>query len=99
MDPIPAYNIPSEGQTSMSEVWVHPIRRSSTLVGRSLADTDVYICQTCFIKSPDAELPKAYKDCTTIRELNKRVEQLTGVRPKVELNISDDEAERGSREP
>jgi hypothetical protein len=54
----------------------------------------------CFIRSPDTGLPKAYKDCTTIKELNNRVEQLTGVRPKVELNKYDDEAERGvSGEP
>jgi hypothetical protein len=67
---------------------------------RSLSDTDVYICQTCFLRSPDVGLPEAYRDCTTIKELNKRVEQLTGVRPKVEVNKSDDEAERGvSGEP
>jgi hypothetical protein len=67
---------------------------------RSQSDTDVYFCHTCFIRSPDGGLPKAYKDCTTTLELNNRFKRFTGVRPKVDLKKNDDETERGiTREP
>lgn len=45
-------------------------------------DRELYLCPKCFLKSPNGRLPKAYEDCTTLRELNKRCQKLEGVRPK-----------------
>jgi hypothetical protein len=43
---------------------------------------DLYQCHTCFTRDGNGGLPEAYKDCTTLTELNTRFEQLNGVRPK-----------------
>lgn len=52
-------------------------------------DLEVYYCHGCFIRSPDAGLPKAFKDCTTLRELNERFSQLGGVKPSGDLGSFD----------
>lgn len=56
------------------------------------ADLEVYYCHNCFMRRPDAGLPKAFKDCTTLRELNARFTQLGGVRPSRDPGSFDVEA-------
>lgn len=61
---------------------------------RSVSNTDMYNCHRCFMKSEDGGLPEAYKDCTSLRELSNRFQQLEGVRPKYEPHKSDIEVEQ-----
>lgn len=59
---------------------------------RYKSDTDMHCCHTCYMKSEDGGLPEAYKDCTTVAEMNERYQQLEGVKPKLTRENFDEEA-------